>query len=94
MAPADAARPDAPSQLLYLPHLPSAQQRYGGGGNHAADRYGRPKALNIDVVEQLPQNLEEALWAAVDHARQHNEHAIAAELLLILLRHTDRWTPL
>jgi hypothetical protein len=69
MALVDAARPDAPSHLLYLLHLPSAKKRYGGGGNHAADRYGRPKALNIEVVERQPRNLDEALRAAVDHPR-------------------------
>jgi hypothetical protein len=40
-----------------------------------------------------PADLEEALWAAVDHARMVGDRYVAARLLLILSDLPNRWVP-
>jgi hypothetical protein len=47
--------------------------------------------LDAKIIEHASETLEAALRAAVDHAGRYDEHAVAAELAFILLRHTDRW---
>jgi hypothetical protein len=40
-----------------------------------------------------PADLEEALWAAVDHARNVGDRHVAAQLLLIISDLPTRWVP-
>jgi hypothetical protein len=40
-----------------------------------------------------PADLEEALWAAVDHARIVGDRHVAARLLMIISDLPNRWVP-